>query len=142
MLNRVTLVGRITKDLELRKLEGATTTAVVNFTIALDRTFGKDDSADFIPCSAWGKVAENMAKYLKKGSLISVDGRIQSRNYKAQDGSTRTSIEVVAESVSFLESANARQGQTSTPAQANTVDLDKELGSTTTVEVNSDDLPW
>lgn len=141
MLNRVTLVGRITKDLELRKLEGATTTAVVNFTIALDRAFGKDDSADFIPCSAWGKTAENMAKYLKKGSLISVDGRIQSRNYKAQDGSTRTSIEVVAENVSFLESANARQGQP-TIMQETTVDLDKELGSTTTVEVNNDDLPW
>lgn len=83
-----------------------------------------------------------MARFLKKGSLIALDGRIQSRKYKTQDGSSRESIEVVAENVTFLESANARPAQATTkPAAVETVDLDRELGFTTTVEVSNDDLP-
>lgn len=83
-----------------------------------------------------------MAKFLKKGALIALDGRIQSRRYKTQDGSNRETIEVVAENVTFLESANARTGQVaSKPAAVETVDLDRELGFTTTVEVSNDDLP-
>lgn len=147
MLNRVTLVGRITRDLELKRIEGSQA-SVVNFTIALDRRFG-DNETDFIPCTAWNKIAENMAKYLAKGSLIALDGRVQSRTYKAQDGTNRTVIEVIADNVQFLDSKGTGQARQSKPAAprasapaAPTVNLNKELGTSTTIDVTNDDLPW
>src|SRR5690554_1112941 len=112
MLNRVVLVGRLTKDPDLRYT--ANGTAVANFTVAVNRPFSNqqgDREADFINCVIWRKPAENLANYMGKGSLIDVDGRIQTRSYDGQDGKRVYVTEVVADSVQFLESRNSKGGQ-------------------------------
>lgn len=103
-MNKVVLIGRLTRDPQLN-FTPATGTAVVKFTLAVDRKFKKEgqQSADFIPVVAWGKMAENTANYMNKGKLISVAGRIETRSYDAQDGSRRYVTEVIADEVSFLE---------------------------------------
>ncbi|MFD3450549.1 single-stranded DNA-binding protein [Microbacteriaceae bacterium 4G12] len=105
MMNRVLLVGRLTKDPELRYTPNGT--AVATFTLAVNRTFSNQQGereADFLNCVVWRKQAENVANYLKKGSLAGVDGRLQSRSYEGQDGKRVYVTEIVAESVQFLES--------------------------------------
>jgi len=114
MINRVILVGRLTKDPELRYT--TTNIAVTTFTLAVNR-FVKDE-VDFIQCVAWKKNAENTSKYVHKGSLVGVDGRIQVRNYEAKDGTKRYITEVVCDSVAFLESKNQSQEQTQTFTKA------------------------
>jgi single-strand DNA-binding protein len=101
-LNHVVLIGRLTRDPELRHT--ATGTAVTNFTVAVDRRPKPDGTkeADFVRVVVWSKVAESCAAYLSKGKLIAVAGRLQVRNYQDQSGQNRTSTEVVAESVQFL----------------------------------------
>jgi single-strand DNA-binding protein len=103
-LNKVVLIGRLTKDPELKFTPG-TGTAVATFTVAVDRRFSKDGQreADFIPVVVWGKQAESTANYMSKGKLIGISGRIQTRSYDAKDGSKRYVTEVVAEEVQFLE---------------------------------------
>lgn len=104
-MNRVVLIGRLTKDPELKFTPG-TGTAVATFTLAVDRKFsGKEGQreADFIPIVVWGKSAENTANYVSKGKLIGICGRIQTRSYDAKDGSKRYVTEVVADEVQFLE---------------------------------------
>lgn len=112
MLNRVVLVGRMTKDPELRRT--ANGTAVTNFTIAANRNFANQNGekeADFIPCVVWNKGAENVERYCSKGSLVGVDGRLQSRQYETSDGYKRTVIEVVCDSVQFLETKREVQAE-------------------------------
>ena len=102
MINRVVLVGRLTKSPDLRKTQNGT--SVCKFTLAVNRRVtgqGQPD-ADFISCVAWRKQAENIAKYCSKGSQVAVEGRIQTRNYDAQDGTKRYVTEVIADNVSFL----------------------------------------
>jgi len=109
-MNKVVLVGRLTKDLELRKIPSGN--SVVNFTVAINRTFTNasgEREADFVNCVAWGRTAENMAAFVGKGSLVGVDGRIQTRSYDNQDGQRVYVTEVVAENVQFLESKSANQ---------------------------------
>lgn len=103
-MNKVVLIGRLTKDPELRFTPGMGK-AVTTFTMAVDRRFSKDGQreADFIPIVVWGKQAESTANYMSKGKLIGVSGRIQTRNYEAKDGSRRYVTEVIAEEVQFLE---------------------------------------
>ncbi|WP_066398837.1 single-stranded DNA-binding protein [Cytobacillus eiseniae] len=108
MMNRVVLVGRLTKDPELRYTPNGV--AVASFTLAVNRTFTNQQGereADFINCVIWRKPAENVANYLKKGSLAGVDGRIQTRSYEGQDGKRVYVTEVQAESVQFLEPRNS-----------------------------------
>lgn len=108
MMNRVVLVGRLTKDPDLRITPSGV--AVATFTLAVNRTFTNQQGereADFIQCVVWRRQAENVANYLRKGSLAGVDGRIQTRNYEAQDGKRVYVTEVVAESVQFLEPRSA-----------------------------------
>jgi len=110
MLNRVVLVGRLTRDPDLRYT--ASGVAVANFTVAANRPFRNqqgEQEADFINCVVWRKTAENLANYMKKGSLIGVDGRIQTRSYEGQDGKMVYVTEVVAENIQFLESRGASQ---------------------------------
>lgn len=104
MVNRVVLAGRLTRDPEMR----TTTTgkSVASFSIAVDKRFkGGDDgqTADFFRCNCWEKTAEFVANYLTKGSLVAVDGRLQSRKFQDKDGNNREVVEVVAESVQSLE---------------------------------------
>lgn len=104
MMNRVVLVGRLTKDPELRYTPNGV--PVATFTLAVNRNFSNqkgEREADFINCVVWRKPAENVANYLKKGSLAGVDGRLQTRNYEGQDGKRVYVTEVQAESVQFLE---------------------------------------
>ena len=103
MINKVILVGRITKDLELKVTQSNIN--VVTFTLAVNRQYkdeNGDTSADFIQCVVWRKQAENLVKYCGKGSLIGVDGRIQTRQYEASEG-VRYITEVVCDSVVFLD---------------------------------------
>ncbi|GAB6454193.1 single-stranded DNA-binding protein [Bacillus luti] len=104
MMNRVILVGRLTKDPDLRYTPNGV--PVATFTIAVNRNFANQQGereADFLNCVIWRKQAENVANYLKKGSLAGVDGRLQTRNYEGQDGKRVYVTEVLAESVQFLE---------------------------------------
>ena len=98
MLNRTILIGRLTKAPELKHT--ANGTPVTTFTLAVDR-FTKDET-DFIPIVVWRSQAESCAKYLDKGKLCAVDGRLQIRTYEANDGKKRTIAEVVADNVRFL----------------------------------------
>lgn len=111
MMNRVVLVGRLTKDPELRYTPNGI--PVATFTLAVNRNFSNQQGereADFINCVVWRRPAENVANFLKKGSLAGVDGRIQTRNYEGQDGKRVYVTEVVADSVQFLEPKGASGG--------------------------------
>ncbi|MBC1725066.1 single-stranded DNA-binding protein [Listeria seeligeri] len=111
MMNRVVLVGRLTKDPELRYTPAGV--AVATFTLAVNRTFTNQQGereADFINCVVWRKPAENVANFLKKGSMAGVDGRVQTRNYEGNDGKRVYVTEIVAESVQFLEPRNSNGG--------------------------------
>ena len=113
-MNRVVLVGSLTRDPDLRYTPSGV--AVANFTVAANRPFRNqqgEQEADFINCVAWRKQAENLANYMKKGSLIGVDGRIQTRSYEGQDGKMVYVTEVLAENIQFLESRSSQQRGTS-----------------------------
>ena len=104
-MNKVILIGRITKDPELRNTP--TGVPVVSFTIAVNRTYqdkNGERQADFINCIAWRNQAENLARYIRKGGLIAVDGSIQTRSYDDQNGVRRFVTEVMVNQVTFLES--------------------------------------
>lgn len=110
MINRVVLVGRLTRDPELRKTGNGT--SVASFTLAVNRPFtaqGQDRQADFVQCVCWNRVAENTTQYTRKGSLVGIEGRIQTRNYQNQQGQTVYVTEVVADSVQFLETKSQTQ---------------------------------
>ena len=111
-MNKVVLIGRLTKDPELKFTPG-TGNAVATFTLAVDRRFSKDKEkeADFIPIVVWGKQAESTANYMSKGKLMGVSGRIQVRNYDAKDGTKRYVTEVVADEVQFLEWGNGAKAE-------------------------------
>jgi len=112
MLNRVILIGRLTRDPELRYTPAGV--AVTQFTLAVDRPFTnqqtKEREADFIPVVTWRQLAENCANYLRKGRLAAVEGRIQIRNYENNEGRKVYVTEVIADNVKFLESANRDGG--------------------------------
>ncbi|AOR24865.1 single-stranded DNA-binding protein [Clostridium taeniosporum] len=107
-MNKVVLIGRLTKDPELRFTPGAGA-AVTTLTLAVDKYNSKSGQkeADFIPIVVWGKQAENTANYMSKGSQMAISGRIQTRNYEAKDGTKRYVTEVVATEVQFLSKSNA-----------------------------------
>ena len=105
MLNRVTIMGRIVRDPELRRTQSGT--AVTSFTLAVDRDFkadGGEREADFINCVAWRNTAEFVDKYFTKGRMAVVSGHLQNRNWKDKDGNKRVSSEVIADSVYFGDS--------------------------------------
>lgn len=110
-MNKAILIGRLTRDPELRYTSSGR--AVCQFSIAISRNYtnqqGQRD-ADFINCVVWDKQAENLAKYITKGRLVAVDGRIQTRNYDNNEGKKVYVTEVLANSIQFLESKNSGQG--------------------------------
>lgn len=109
MINSLALTGRLTRDVDLRYTQSGT--AVGTFTLAVDRQYKRDGepTADFINCVIWRKSAENLAKFTKKGSLIGVEGRIQTRNYENQQGKTVFVAEVVVENFALLEPKRSQQ---------------------------------
>ena len=112
MLNHITIMGRLTRDPELRRTGSGT--AVASFTVAVDRDFGNRESGeketDFIDCVAWRATGEFVSKYFTKGSMIVVSGRLQIRNWNDKDGNKRRSAEVVADNVYFGESKRSNEG--------------------------------
>lgn len=145
MINRVILVGRITRDPELRKTN--TGTSVVSFTLAVNRRFAKDDEqkADFINCQAWRQSADFMANYVKQGALLGIEGRIQTRNYKDQSDRTVYVTEVVCDSVQILAQKRAEEAP-NTYGQVNYnqedyTNVEREFGDDT-VDISADDLPF
>lgn len=111
MLNRIILIGRLTRDPELRYTPSGA--AVASFTLAVDRRFANaqgEREADFIRIVAWRKLAEICSNQLNKGRLVAVDGRLQVRSYDGQDGQRRTISEVVAEDVRFLDWPGGKEG--------------------------------
>lgn len=169
LINRVVLVGRLTKDPELRYTPSGV--PMTRFTLAVNRTFKQEGQpeADFISCLAWRKQAENLANYMKKGSLIGVEGRIQTGSFEGQDGKRVYTTDVVADSIQFLEPrSNNSDGSNSTsnyqsntnyqsqPQMQNTgqysgqthqqnytrVNEDPFASSRGPIEVTEDDLPF
>lgn len=133
-MNRVVLVGRITKDLEIQKTAGGT--SVVKFNVAVQRD---KDNADFPNIVVYGKMAENLCQYQKKGSLVAIDGRIQTRTYQRQDGSNAYVTEVIASNVEYLSS----KSQTSTESAQNGSYQAPVAEPTNDVPYpTEDDLPW
>ena len=120
-MNNVVLIGRLTKDPDLRYLPN-TGTAVANFTLAVDRNLSKEKraeaqekgqaEADFIRIVAWGKLAENVANFTNKGRLVAVNGRIQTGSYVDKDGKRVYTTEVFANNVEFLEWGNSKGDDT------------------------------
>ncbi len=108
-MNKVILVGRLTKDPELSATQNS---SYVRFNVAVDRRFKRDgdDTADFPSCIAWGKTAEFIDKYFHKGMKIGLTGRIQTGSYTNRDGQKVYTTDVVAEEVEFVESKNASSG--------------------------------
>lgn len=163
MINRVVLVGRLTKDPELRKTQSGT--SVVSFSLAVNRRVqmpGQPD-ADFINCVAWNRLADLMCQYLHRGSLIGVEGRIQTRNYENNQGQRVYVTEVVADNVQFLEPKNTQHAQSnaygantyaqpqaamdpygqaasSMPAAQDPFGADFDANDT--LDISSDDLPF
>lgn len=139
MINSVTLVGRLTKDPELKYTPS--NVAVATFTLAVSRPFANqqtgDRDADFIQCVVWRKQAENLSKFVGKGGLIGVQGRIQTRTYDDNTGARKYITEVLCDTVSFLES----KGTTSTgnqPFRQETAD-DNQYAN---IDFSDNDLPF
>ena len=112
MLNHITIMGRLTRDPEMRRTGSGT--AVASFTLAVDRDFsGKDGGekeTDFIDCTAWRNTAEFVSKYFSRGRMAAVSGRLQIRNWTDKEGNKRRSAEVVADNVYFGDSKNSNTG--------------------------------
>ena len=144
MMNRVVLVGRLTKDPELRYTPNGV--AVCTFTLAVNRPFtnqqGERD-VDFINCVTWRKTAENLANYQRKGNLIGIDGRIQTRSYEGDDGKRRYITEVIAESVQFLEpKKDEKTNQQSQQKSQMAVGPDSFFNENETVDIDDSNLPF
>lgn len=149
-LNRVVLVGRLTRDPELKYT--GTGIAVCSFTLAINRPFKNaegNNEADFINIVVWRKPAENTAQYTKKGSLVGVDGRLQSRSYDDKDGKKVYVTEVVADSVQFLEPKSGNQSGNNSQAppqnqqpQGQQSDNDPFQGNGEPIDIQDDDLPF
>lgn len=154
MINRVVLVGRLTKDPVLRKT--ANGASVVSFTVACTRRFKQEGQpdADFINTVAWNKTADIVAQYTHKGSLVGVEGRIQTRSYDDQSGKRVYVTEVVAESVQFLESKSAAASNAYVPDyeqgnnqgyqsdNSSSQSYSNDFTSSDTLDIASDDLPF
>lgn len=105
-MNKVILMGRLTRDPEVRYSQGENATAVARYTIAVDRKMSRENEADFIPCVCFGKTAEFAEKYLHKGTKIAIVGRIQTGSYTNKDGNRVFTTDVVVEEHEFAESKN------------------------------------
>ena len=105
-MNKAVLVGRLTRDPEVRYSQGDNTTAVARYTVAVDRRFKRDGepTADFIPCVVFGRSAEFAEKYFKKGQMVSIVGRLQVRSWEDNEGKKRWSTDVIVEEQYFAES--------------------------------------
>lgn len=143
MLNRVVLVGRLTKDPEFRTTQNGV--SVATFTLAVNRNFKNkngEQQADFINVVVFRQQAENVNNYLSKGILAGVDGRIQSRSYENKEGQRVYVTEVVADSVQFLEPKNSNQQNNQPQQQRGQAPAGNNPFSNNNADVDDDDLPF
>ena len=159
MINRAVLTGRLTKDPELRTTQSGLSVAAFN--LAVDRQYTNANGkrgVDFISCVIWRKAAENFCKFTSKGSLVGIDGRIQTRNYDDKDGKKVYVTEVVVDSFSLLESKKDRQNnnngsyaknsnngnysKSNNDANYDNNSQDPFNGSGDTIDISDDDLPF
>jgi single-strand DNA-binding protein len=140
-MNQVILIGRLTKDPELRETSNGK--PVASFTLAVDK-FG--EGADFINCVVWNKQAENLAKYQKKGGQIGVSGRIQTRDYDDEKGNKRYITEVVADSIEYLGTKKESSQELQTEEKKETNPFENFGNSIKSegngIEINDSDLPF
>lgn len=143
MLNSVSLTGRLTKDIELRYTQSGK--AVGSFSIAVDRQFRSANGnreTDFINCNVWGKSAENLSKFTHKGSLIGIEGRIQTRSYENQQGNKVHVTEVIVSNFAFLESRQSSQDNQQQAAN-NPASQGNELANQgQQLNISDNDLPF
>lgn len=140
MINKVILVGRITKDPEVKYT--ASNIAVATFTLAVPRAFSDNSgekTTDFIQCVVWRKQAENLGKYVKKGALLGVEGRIQNRSYE-QSGDRRYITEIVCDAVQFLDTRVEVEGSSYNSSESS--NDDPLFESSKKLNVSEDDLPF
>ena len=143
-MNKVVLIGRLTKDPELKFTPG-NGNAVTTFTLAVDRRLPNKDGvreADFIPIVVWGKQAESTANYMSKGKLIGVSGRIQTRSYEAKDGTRRYVTEVVAEEVQFLEWGGSKPSVHEDNGSNYSQNMDEPSGGADITPIDDGDIPF
>jgi single-strand DNA-binding protein len=148
MINRVVLTGRLTREPELRTTGGGL--SVCAFTLAVNRQFTKHDGereADFINCVIWRKAAENFANFTTRGSLVGIDGRLQTRSYEDKSGKRVFVTEVIVDQFSLLESRKQRMEQEQAPAlqpvQLAQAQADPFQDSkANSVDISADDLPF
>lgn len=140
-MNSVVLVGRTTKDIELRRTGSGT--AVASFTLAVNRDFRTQDGqdADFIQCVAWKKTAELLEQYVHKGDRIAVTGSIRTRNYTGNDGRKVYVTEVLANNVEFLETKKNREMQSDSPSVQNKSNSYNDWGNTG-YDLDNSELPF
>ena len=141
-MNKAILIGRLTKDPELKFTTGSGI-AVATFTLAVDRPYvgqSGQKEADFIPIVCWRKLAENVANNLQKGKLVAVSGAIQTRKYQAQDGTNRYVTEIVADSVQFLEWS--KDGSSSNKGGDSSQGFGNKESDTGFMPVEDDDIPF
>lgn len=143
-MNRTILIGRLTKDPELRYTPSGV--AVCQFPLAVDRPFTNQDNkreADFIPIVVWRQLAETCANYLRKGRLVALEGRIQVRNYDNNEGKRVYVTEVIADNVRFLESQNRENGGSGAGSSSRSRnDYDPFADDGKPVDISNDDLPF
>jgi len=144
MINRVILVGRLTKDPEYRQTPSGV--SVATFTLAVNRSFTNSQGereADFINVVVFRKQAENVSKYLSKGSLAGVDGRIQSRSYENNEGRRVFVTEVVADSVQFMDSKGSNQQSNQPQQQRGQAPAgNNPFANDNNANIDDDDLPF
>lgn len=156
-MNKAILVGRLTKDPELKMTEN-TKREVCQFTIAVNRPYTNDDGerkADFINCVVWDKLAENLSKYQKKGNQVAVEGRIQTRNYDDKDGKKIYVTEIFVSNVTFLDSKGSNDSVNNLeepPVKSGSITTEQIDSMPTAndpfasygneVQINDDDLPF
>ena len=135
-MNKVILIGRVVRDAEIRYSQGANTTCIARYTLAVDRKFKQEGqpNADFINCIAFGKLGEFAEKYLHKGVKIAVTGRIQTGSYKNKDGNTVYTTDVVVEEQEFCESKSQSNSQ---PQPTSSVDM-----GFMNIDTDMDSLPF
>lgn len=135
MINKAILMGRLTKDPELRHTDSGT--PVCSFTVAIQNGYGENQKTDFVNCVAWNKSAEFVDKYFTKGRMIIVDGRISTRTWEGQDGKKNYATEVVANQISFGESKKNSETSEDEPEEPSEDDEFVPLEN-----VDADDLPF
>ncbi|SJZ37694.1 single-stranded DNA-binding protein [Anaerorhabdus furcosa] len=155
MINRVVLVGRLTKDVEIKKTSSGL--SVASFTVACNRRVsgqGQEKQADFINCVAWRQTADFLGQYARKGALVGVEGRIQTRNYDGTDGKKVYVTEVVCDSCQLLESKSTSENRPASTSfdgpsysgmEASGFEADNafdDFNAGPSLDISSDDLPF